>query len=53
LKLEQNTGTYTTPNSDLAGSGDEHSPYSVLNTILWGAHNPLVDQTQRSELMQM
>lgn len=52
LKLEHNSGTYTTPNSDMAGSGDEHSPYSVLNTILWGAHNPMVEQTQRSELMQ-
>lgn len=38
LKLE-NGFVYTTPNSlpDTIVAGDEHSPYSVLNTILWGA----------------
>lgn len=44
LKLEHNPAMYTTPNSEM-GSGDEQSPYSVLNTILWGATNPMVQQT--------
>ena len=44
LKLEHNPAMYTTPNSDM-GSGDEQSPYSVLNTILWGATNPMAQQT--------
>jgi hypothetical protein len=48
LKLEHNPAMYTTPNSDMTGSGDEQSPYSVLNTILWGATNPMVQQNQGS-----
>lgn len=46
LKLEHGTTMYNTPNSDFPGSGDEHSPYSVLNTILWGNSNAAAQQQQ-------
>ena len=35
LKLHRNS-IATPTNSDIFGIDDEHSPYSVLNTILWG-----------------
>lgn len=48
LKLEHGHPIYHTPNSEFPCPNDEHSPYSVLNTILWGANQPMAHGLQAS-----
>lgn len=49
LKIEQGQ-IFTPSNSESTGTGEEdHSPYSVLNTILWGNNNGSLHQSMEGQ----
>ncbi|KAI5364119.1 Putative zn(2)-C6 fungal-type DNA-binding domain, flavin prenyltransferase UbiX [Septoria linicola] len=51
LKIDHSQ-IFTPANSDTAGTGDEeHSPYSVLNSILWGNNNGALSSTGENQAM--